>query len=241
RPRQKLAGSHLGGQAFFIVTPNPEQIVLAQSHTEFKNALNSSDLAIADGWGIVVAARLLRITNYELRITERVSGIELFESLVKRAAEERWSVMLVGGRGDTAAEAAKILNIINHISYIKGTEGLRDAKNPDKDEEKRLIEQINEYEPDLLFVGFGAPWQELFVARNLSKLQVKAVMVVGGALDQIAHPSLRPPKVIDRMGLGWLYRLVRQPWRSRRQLRLLRFVGMVLRAWWRGNQVPAGT
>ncbi|MBI2009557.1 MAG: WecB/TagA/CpsF family glycosyltransferase, partial [Candidatus Chisholmbacteria bacterium] len=138
RPRQKLAGSHLGGQAFFIVTPNPEQIVLAQGNAEFKNALNSADLAIADGWGIVVAARLLRITNYELRITERVSGIELFEALVERGAKESWKVMLVGGRGGTAAKAARNFQFSNSNEapnfnfQIRGVEGIYHIKNSDK-------------------------------------------------------------------------------------------------------------
>ena len=166
------------GKPFFIVTPNPEQIVQAQEDEEFKKILNSADLAIPDGVGLRLAG-----------VRTRVSGIELMEALMKTGRR----VMLVGGK--------------------RGW--------PD-------VDKINEYQPDFLFVGLGAPKQEKWVAKNLDKLQVKVVMVVGGALDQIADPSLRPPKWLDGMGLGWLYRLLREPWRWKRQLRLIKFGWMVL-------------
>jgi len=163
---------------YFIVTPNPEQIVQAQEDSEFKNILNSADLAIPDGVGL----RLVGVKT-------RVAGIELMEALMKTGKK----YMMVGGK--------------------RGW--------PD-------VAEINRVKPDFLFVGLGAPKQEKWVAKNLDKLRVKVVMVVGGALDQIADPSLRPPKWLNRVGLGWLYRLLRQPWRWRRQLRLIRFGWMVV-------------
>lgn len=162
---------------FFVVTPNPEQIVQAQGDGEFRRILNSADLAIPDGVG-------LRLVG----IKQRVTGVELMEALIKTGRK----YMMVGGK--------------------RGW--------PD-------VAKINRAKPDYLFVGLGAPKQEEWISQNLDKLQVKAVMAVGGAIDQLDDPSLRPPKWIEQILLGWLYRLLRQPWRWKRQLRLLKFGWMV--------------
>ncbi len=261
----KLQRGSLNKKPFFIVTPNPEQIVQAQEDSEFRQILNSADLAIADGWGVVIAGRLLNKfqiprykkpacaeataggqTNCKLQATNtklpRVSGIELMEKLIKLAAEKGWKVMLVGGIRDVATKVANKFQETNSKRQtnsklqnpkfrIIGLEGIKNIKNPDDGEEKRLLEEIEEFKPDLLFVGFGAPYQEKWARRQLRSLggQVKVVMVVGGAIDQIANPSLRPPKWMDQVGLGWWYRLARQPWRMGRQLRLVRFGWLVIR------------
>jgi len=246
--KEHLQGSSLKVKPYFIVTPNPEQVVLAQDDAEFKRVLNSADIAIADGVGLVWASRLLTrpglVKQQGLALVERVGGVELMESLIEEAGKRKWKVMLVGGRGDIAVEAAEVLrrtvlkrtDLVDKqqgpsLLEIRGVEGLRDVKNPDKNEEKQLIKQINEYKPQLLFVGFGAPWQEKWVAKHLQgrTLKVGVVMVVGGAFDQIAKPSMRPWKWMERVGLGWFYRLLRQPWRLKRQLKLLRFVKLVLK------------
>ncbi len=212
------SGDGSGGEKpFFVVTPNPEQIVQAQGDSEFRRALNSADLAIPDGVGL----RLVGVKT-------RVSGVELMEALVPRFKR----VMLVGGRGETASRAAQALSIKYPVLSIKGIRGIKNIKKIERNEEKELIKKINDFRPELLLVGFGAPEQEKWVVRQLQatsyKLQAKCVMVVGGALDQVANPSLRPPKWLDRLGFGWLYRLIREPWRWRRQLRLVKFGWMVV-------------
>ncbi len=182
---------------FFVVTPNPEQIVQAQEDEEFRKILNSADLAIPDGVGLRWAG-----------VKTRVSGIELMEALAKSGKK----MMFIGGRRGAAEKTAKKL----------GGYGIEE---PD-------IERINQYQPEILFVGLGAPKQEKWVAKHLDELDAKIVMVVGGALDQIADPSLRPPKWLDKLGLGWFYRLLREPWRWKRQLRLIRFGWMVIGNLW---------
>jgi N-acetylglucosaminyldiphosphoundecaprenol N-acetyl-beta-D-mannosaminyltransferase len=164
---------------FFVVTPNPEQIVQAQEDEEFRSILNSADLAIPDGIGLRLAG-----------VKHRVAGIELMEALAKTG---------------------------KRVMYVGGKRGWPD------------LAKINKFKPDFLFVGLGAPKQEKWVYENLNQLKVGVVMVVGGAIDQLANPSLRPPKFMDQMGLGWLYRLVRQPWRVARQLRLLKFGWMAVK------------
>ena len=186
----------------FIVTPNPEQVVQAQDDREFREVLNAADLSIADGFGLVWASVLLGKPPLE-----RVSGVELMEAISKLGKKN----MFVGGKTGAAEKTAERF----------GGVGLTE---PDVDE-------INRIEPDCLFVGLGAPKQEKWAHQQLRSFggQVKVVMVVGGALDQIADHTLRPPRWLDEIGLGWLYRLIRQPSRLGRQLRLLRFGWMVLR------------
>jgi N-acetylglucosaminyldiphosphoundecaprenol N-acetyl-beta-D-mannosaminyltransferase len=227
--RRQVGRLSVKKRPYFVVTPNPEQVMIAQRDEEFRRVLNSADLAIADGVGLVLASRLLRRSKDSEGLPERVSGMELMEELIRKIAKMGGRVMLVGGKGEVATKAADKLKTENGELRIVGVEGVKDIREPGKEEEKELMRQIKEFRSDLLLVGFGAPWQEKWVARNLSRLKTKVVMVVGGAFDQIVHPSLRPPKLWEKVGLGWFYRLVRQPWRIKRQLRLIGFGGLVLR------------
>jgi len=89
------------------------------------------------------------------------------------------------------------------------------------------VEKINNIRPDLLFVALGMAKQEKWIVKNLPKLNVKVAMGVGGALDQIAKPWLRAPLLVRRAGLEWLYRLILQPWRLKRQWQLVRFLAKI--------------
>ena len=99
---------------------------------------------------------------------------------------------------------------------------------PAADEEDAIVERINQSNADILFVAYGAPEQDKWIARNLPRLQVKMAMGIGGAFDFIAGVVPRAPIWMQRMGLEWLFRLYLQPWRIRRMLRLPRFVLAVL-------------
>jgi len=188
----------------FIVTPNPEMVMLAQQDQEFKKILNQADLAIPDGWGLRLASPGLT----------RVSGIDLMLALIKRGHK----TLLVGGRLGIAQKAA---NTIRTVLVGKPTRTvLEGLSEPD-------VIQINRIKPDLLFVALGHGKQERWIAKNLPKLNVKVAMGVGGALDQIAKPWLRPPGFMRVLGLEWFYRLVLQPWRIKRQLALLKFLAKI--------------
>jgi len=106
---------------------------------------------------------------------------------------------------------------------------MKDIQHSNPGENRRVIREINTFRPDLLFVAFGAPWQEKWLAQNFEKLDIQVGMDVGGALDMIVDPTLRPPEFMTRFGLDWMYRLLRQPWRIKRQMALLRFAILVLR------------
>jgi len=102
------------------------------------------------------------------------------------------------------------------------------AGSPRPEEEDEIVGLVRAAHPDALFVAYGAPAQDLWIARNLHRLGVPVCMGVGGTFDFIAGVVPRAPDWVQRLGLEWSYRLLRQPWRWRRQLALARFVTLVL-------------
>lgn len=185
------------GKKKYIVTVNPEFVMLAQKDEEFKKILNQADLAICDGIGLLLADRRLK----------RVTGVDLMLSLINKG----YRIVLAGGRFGVAEKAAKLV----------GSGPVTGMSDPD-------IEEINRIKPDLLFVALGMGKQEKWIAKNLPKLKVKVAMGVGGALDQMVKPWLRAPKWVHNLGLAWLWRLIMQPWRIKRQLSLVKFAGKVM-------------
>jgi len=188
----------------YIVTPNPEFIMLAQKDAEFRKILNSADLAIPDGAGLRLADRRLN----------RVTGVDLMFSLINKG----YKTVLAGGKPGIAEKAAITLrsNLVGRPTRLDLV-GMTEPS----------VEKINNIRPDLLFVALGMAKQEKWIVKNLPKLNVKVAMGVGGALDQIAKPWLRAPLLVRRAGLEWLYRLILQPWRLKRQWQLVRFLAKI--------------
>ncbi|MAG35426.1 MAG: acetylglucosaminyldiphospho-UDP acetyl-beta-D-mannosaminyltransferase [Dehalococcoidia bacterium] len=205
-----------------IVTPNPEFVILAQRSTAFREALWQSDLAIPDGGGLLLASRLLG-----LRLREQVRGTDLAYELVRRARKEGWRVFLLGAGPGVAADAAARLRSLNPGVSIVGAYGGISAKAGDPDT-RAAVNGAGRV--DLLLVAYGAPAQELWMARNLDTLDVGVAMGVGGVLDYMAGRVRRAPPMIRAAGLEWLFRLVMQPWRWRRQVSLVVFSRLVLAA-----------
>lgn len=213
------------GQRFFIVTLNPEFIVFAEANPWFKTILNKADIAIPDGIGLVWASKFLGKP-----IEERISGTDLMEELCKIAAEKRWAVYLLGGQPGVAKKTLDILK--------KRYPGLRGWAETGPELEirdwkleitEKWLEKINQKNPTFLFVAFGMGKQEKFIYDNWNKLNIKLAMGVGGAFDYIGGKIPRAPKWVQDKGFEWLFRLLRQPWRIRRQLALLRFIWLVFK------------
>jgi N-acetylglucosaminyldiphosphoundecaprenol N-acetyl-beta-D-mannosaminyltransferase len=202
-----------GNKKLFITTPNPEILVLANEKAEYKSILNSADLALADGVGVLVAARL---TGNSLK--ERITGTDFVEMVCERVAEQPITIGFLGGRPGVADKASKCLRA--KYPGLKVAFSVSDLASEDN--------SLNTLKCDLLFVAFGAPKQEEWISKNLSKLPVKAAMGVGGALDYISGTVPRAPRLIRNMGLEWLFRLIVQPWRAKRQLRLIKFIYLIL-------------
>jgi N-acetylglucosaminyldiphosphoundecaprenol N-acetyl-beta-D-mannosaminyltransferase len=139
-------------------------------------------------------------------------------------------VYLLGAGPGVADQVAERLAAQSPSLQVVGTY----SGSPDPAEEDALIARINAAAPDILFVAYGSPAQEKWLARNLPRLRVKVAMGVGGAFDFVAGITPRAPLWMRRAGLEWLHRLIKQPWRWRRMLRLPRFVWAVLRRGQRG-------
>ncbi len=195
-----------------IVTPNPEQIVMAQKDSHFAKILNQADVAIPDGQGLALAARL-----------KRIPGVEFLEDLVALAAKRGYAIGLIGGRGGVAVRA---LECLSRRAGIKGW-----AIEPEGKTIEEVTKKIVDSNTRLVFVGLGAPKQEYFIEN--AKCQMPnakyplILMSVGGAFDMISGRTPRAPHAVRVVGLEWLWRLVREPWRFRRQLALLKFLWLL--------------
>jgi len=204
-----------------ICTVNAEFIVAAQRDDAFRRVINSAALCLPDGAGVLGAARRL---GHPLR--ERVAGSDMVGQIAARAAERGWRVYLLGAAPGVADKAAAILQARNTGLLVAGTF----AGSPAPAEDDAIVARIRAAQPDVLFVAFGAPAQDMWIARNQPVLQAPVAMGIGGTLDFIAGVAKRAPVWMQRLGLEWLHRLVREPWRLRRQLALPRFVWRVWRA-----------
>lgn len=203
-----------------IATVNPEFVMTAQKDAPFLAVLQQASLCIPDGIGLLWAARILGH-----RLPERVAGSELVYHLAGLSAEKGWRLFLLGAAPGVAEQAAAVLQKHNPALIIAGTY----AGSPDPAENEAIVKQINNSQADLLFVAYGAPRQDKWIARNREALTtVRVAIGVGGSLDFIIGRSVRAPKWLQRLGLEWFYRLLREPWRWRRMLALPRFALRIL-------------
>ena len=207
-----------------ICTVNPEFIMIARRDPIFFQILERADLCVPDGVGLLWASRLLGSP-----IPERVTGSDGVPLIARHAAEKGWRIFFLGASEGVAARAAEILRQQFSALQVAGCY----AGSPSEAEEDAIVAMVNDSAADILFVAYGAPRQDKWIARNLPRLEVKVAMGIGGSLDFIAGIVPRAPRWMRHYGIEWLYRLVRQPWRLRRMTRLPRFVFAVMRE--RGN------
>jgi len=203
-----------------IVTLNPEMLVAAYTDTSLKVMLNQADLRVADGVGLMLAARLLGTP-----LPERITGSDGIYRLASRCAARGFRPYLLGAAPGVAEKAAERLVALNPRLKVAGTF----AGSPRLEEEAEIIGRVRATAPDLLFVAYGVPAEERWIARNRERLGVPVMMGVGGTFDFVAGVARRAPEWMRRAGLEWLHRLAREPWRWRRQLALPRFAYLVLR------------
>jgi len=198
-------------KAYRVVTPNPEIITQAQSDPVLATILNSADLAIPDGAGL----RLAGIKN-------TTPGVELMRELIKLAATNNWGIGLYGGRGNSAKLALAKLQAQhpNLKGWAMAAPELKIGEKLDA-EYKKIISEIKQNNTKLVFIALGAPKQEYFMDQLKSSV---VLMVVGGSFDEIAGLVMPAPRIVRQLGLKWLWRLVFQPWRITRQLRLIKFI-----------------
>ena len=203
----RLRGFLRDGRAHQVVTINTDFARLAQGDPAFRAILNAADLAVADGTPIVWLSRLLGNG-----LPARVAGLELMEASCRLAAESGVGVFLLGARPGVAAEAARVLQVRHPGLRIAGT-----ACPPFGEwtvaEEAEVVEAIGRAGRCVLFVAFGAPRQDRFIAAHLAELDVPIAMGVGCGFDIIAGTQVRAPQWMRRSGLEWLWRLAHEPQR----------------------------
>jgi N-acetylglucosaminyldiphosphoundecaprenol N-acetyl-beta-D-mannosaminyltransferase len=243
--RQNLTIRH----KFYLVTPNPEIVLIAQKDPEFAKILNEADFSVPDGIGLSMAHKFLAASSPALRFfrvpvyliqglvvgtigllsknwlhqeIRTIKGRELFMELIKLGNQLGWSIVFVGGEEGIAVKAKE--NIEKNYKRIKidalsgpimNNDGIPVSLN-DKQSEKAMIERINKFAPDILFVGFGAPKQEKWIFKNLPILKVGGAMAIGGTLDYVSGKVSTPPNQLNKFGLEWLWRLVTQKGRVKR-------------------------
>ncbi len=211
-----------------VVTVNTEFVMMAQYNTVFRTIINHAALVVADGIGIVWG------TQYIGRPTpERVTGTDTLVELAKLCANKGYRLYLLGAAPGVAEEAAIRLQMLAPGLQIAGTY----AGSPSPAEEDAIIERVRRAKADILCVAFGAPAQEIWIARNLSRLPIGVAMGVGGAYDFLSGRQLRAPRTMQRLGLEWLYRLYREPWRWRRMLAIPRFMLLVALKGRKGSEI----
>lgn len=228
----------------FIATPNPEMLLEAAKNEPFKKVLQSTDINIADGIGILWAATYLaslsnnpsyleRFTTWLQTlftilfapksltkiIPERLTGVDVMQQICVQLGQstslQDIRIFFLGAQPGVAEKTAQTLqkNMGLQSSQIAGTA----SGSPHSNDEEEMRKLINNAKPDILFVAFGAPKQELWLERNLPYLQtVKVAIGVGGAFDFIAGIRKRAPHWMQKLGIEWLYRVIQQPSRIRR-------------------------
>ncbi|MBQ6907730.1 MAG: WecB/TagA/CpsF family glycosyltransferase, partial [Clostridia bacterium] len=190
----KKADSFFDGKPHMVFTPNPEIILECEKDENLKNIINSADLKLPDGIGIVIASKLLNNP-----VKDRVSGFDYVCELLKTNR----SFYLFGGKPGIAQKAAD--NLINNGVNVVG---FHDGYFND---DREIIEDIKEKNPDILIVCLGAPKQEKWICKNLKKLNVPVSIGAGGSLDVLAGEVKRAPEIYQKLCLEWLYRTLKEP------------------------------
>ncbi len=202
-----------------VFTPNPEMVMEACKNPEFMEILNKSSMNIPDGIGIVYASRLTKNP-----IKQRVAGYDTMLSVFDKIKSKDITVYFFGSAPGIADKAKKAIEEKYPGIKIVGTaNGYFDDKR-----EKEIIEEINSLKPDLLLVGIGFPKQEKWITDNLSQLNIKVGVGVGGSFDGWCGNVPRAPEFFVNHGLEWFYRLMKQPSRIGRMMQLPLFMIKVL-------------
>ena len=198
-----------------IVAPNTEFIMRAQEDEEFFKILKTAELATPDSVGIMLGGKFQK-----KKFKARIPGQTYFRSVLEYGAEVGWTFYLLGGKGDIPKLAVEnVKKMFPKVKIVGYHEGYFE-----KDSEEKVIEEINRLQPNVLFVAMGAPIQEKWIYHHKHALKVDVAAGQGGTFDYEAGNIKRAPKIIQRLGIEWLWRLILQPSRIKRMMVLPKYV-----------------
>jgi N-acetylglucosaminyldiphosphoundecaprenol N-acetyl-beta-D-mannosaminyltransferase len=198
------------GLTRLVVTANPIMVMSALSDPEFMEILERADVLVPDGVGILWAAK-----KKGCPLPERVTGVDLTDYLIHRRPAPR--LFLLGGKPGVAERAYRSIERDTPGARVCGTH------HGYFDDEAKVVKTVRSARADVVLVGMGSPRQEKFIWRHRTHLGAKVAIGVGGVLDILAGETKRAPALVQRMGLEWLYRLVREPKRLKADLKLMEF------------------
>lgn len=234
-----------------IFTPNPEILVQIEENPQLKTVLASADILLPDGIGLLLANRWIRFRQRLLflfkkplmppKISEKMAGVDLADKLLIEAAKKNYVSLIIGGRnyaefwgkrggeyqGEIFEDEASLIKLKNNLYW---TEAYQDKDEPLPIEDRAIERILKKIKPQIVFVALGSLDQEQWLVEWRARLEQAGVSVaigVGGAFDLLFGRVARAPRFFRALALEWLWRLLQQPWRWRRQLRLLKFLTLV--------------
>lgn len=200
------------GTFFHITSLNPEIINYMLNDFSYKRIITSSQIIINDGIGIVVAGRILGVDT-----GPRVTGVDLMTELLSYANKKSLSVMLIGGGPKIADKVVNCQKLTYPNIKFASLQGIKNIKNPKKQELKTIFSIVKNTKPHFVFVAFGSPSQEIFIDKYKKQFNGAVCMGVGGAFDFLSGNLPRPPYIIRQIGLEWLFRVLNSPKRLKKQ------------------------
>lgn len=211
---EKIMAKVQAQKTTFVATGNPEFLVYAQKNLWFKKLLNSADLVVPDGAGLLFASWFLKT---QPRLKQRVAGADLAAALLSVANKRGWRVGVVGVRRGEMVEGRKLLTSLSqkypNVQFVL----LEDTPNWQKQSFQ------------LIFACQGMGKQEKWIAENKVLAKGAVLLGAGGSLDFLTGFACRAPEWLRRAGLEWFWRLVLEPWRWRRQLALVKFIWLIFK------------
>lgn len=242
-----------GKNVKLVATGNPEQVMLGRQNQDFfETVKHEFDLLLPDGEGIVQASKILAGKPKRTVIKERIPGVSVVEELLEKLEPTEGPIMVIGGRqyaGQRISVGSKNWQVVaaetlkdregrststqtdQAISKLYWLSGYQDVQRPTEAEEAGIARKLQKLRPKLVFVAFGAPQQEFWAASHRQLLQqsgVRVVLMVGGAFDMLTGKLARAPQLVQQLKLEWLWRLIQEPSRWRRQIALFKYIKLIL-------------
>lgn len=213
-------------ETLVVFTINAQHIVLMSQEEEFRGAYHLADWIVPDGMPVVWFSRLIGKI-----LPERVTGSDLLPELCRMAVKKALKVFFLGGTPEVMLNAMSNLQKQFPTLKVVGMASPQIDLKEKEDREEDLIYTINSSSPDIVFVGFGAPKQEIWTIRNRSRLKTGIVCMVGGSFDFLGGKTIRAPVWMQKAGLEWLWRLFHEPKRLWRRYLIGNF--LFLRIAWK--------